>query len=767
MGAKSGGRDAVSFDYEIGPQAAQDRAKQFMGARITRGIVELLTNSDAAYARLGDGRQRKHRPINITVNHPDRYFEIKDRAGGMSPGTVREKFTKGGATSTAGHRGYFGLGAKDCAVFGSLELGTVDGEGRFSTVEIPGDFRDCNLKHKDASGWDYEKIHGEKLRLSGTAVRINVDSTERGGARIPRLETLERDLRTHYALRSLLGRNRVRLTVITGRKSAEATLVYPGFPWENNHKAKEIENNMELRIPGYPESRPRLVLYKFPEPIDGDPKDETFEGFVLIGSGDIADYGFTLAGLESQTHARRLAGHLDDMYIQRLLDEYRAEGASKTNPSPVISQDRKHRNGGLEDSHPYAKALMNALRPILQKALEEMQAESKETSRAGISEDLEEVNRNAGRFLSDMFDAGGQGPEPKPLRRGFYFLPSTRDLRRNDPGWISISIYSIGEGTDEGEEVRLSLGESGICELESDAVSLAEMKNRQDGLRASVRLRAGPRLGATTLSASADGNSAEATVRVVDNPKPEIRFMFEREKYSVKPGRRRKVGVFVPESLIEEEGANDVNIRIGDSRGGIVLRGLPKQNVLGCPFDGERIAYVAAFEFEGRRIGARAELTATFRDLRAEAVITVGGGSVEIYFDDLTNPAPDQRSKVYEVASPCGVEEHLNETCLHVFTRHPRMEPYLGEPTETEDSNIFWNLNDSPGFRAMCADCIAEAAAEFKIMGSVTTRDEIPPQDLFDSFWKEKKSVLAKMQEIYIDGAKWEEQKKLADDEDG
>ena len=241
--------------------------------------------------------------------------------------------------------------------------------------------------------------------------------------------------------------------------------------------------------------------------------------------------------------------------------------------------------------------------------------------------------------------------------------------------------------------------------------------------------------------------------------------MFERGKYSVKPGKRRKVGVLVPESLIEEGEANEVSIRLGDSRGGIVLRGLPRQNVLECSFDGERIAYVAAFEFEGRRIGARAELTAIFRDLQAAAFITVEGGSVEIYFDDVTDPTPDQRSKVYEVASPCGVEEHLNETCLHVFTRHPRMEPYLGEPTEKEDDNIFWDLNDSPGFRAMCADCIAEAAAEFKIMGSVATHDETSPQDLFDSFWKEKKSVLAKMQEIYIDGAKWEEQKKLADDE--
>lgn len=750
------------FDYEIGPQAAQDRAKQFMGGRIVRGIVELLTNSDAAYARLEDGRQRKHRPINVIVSHADRYFEIKDRAGGMSPGTVWEKFTKGGATSAAGHRGYFGLGAKDCAVFGSLELRTVDGDGKYSTVEIPGDFRNCNHNHGDATVWDYEKIHGEKRRHSGTAIRINVDGPERGGARMPRFETLARDLRTHYALRSLLGRNRVRLTVITGRKSDEANLVYPGFPWQNNRKARLVEDSV-LKVPGYPDSRPHLVLYQLAESVDGDPKDETFEGFVLVGSGDIADYGFTLAGLENQTHARRLAGRLDDMYIQKLLDDYRAEGASEKNPSPVVSQDRRHRNGGLDDSHPYAAALTKSLRPTLQRAFEAMAAESKEAERAGISEALEAANRDAGRFLSDMFDAGGHGPESKPLRNGFYFLPATRDLKRNDPGWTSVSIYAIGRGVEAGATVRFQLANPRVCELESDAVEFVEMHGRPDGLRGLVRLRAGTEAGATTLRATIGENSAEATVRVVDNPHPQTRFMFERTKYSVKPGKRRKVGVLVPENLIEEGAVDSVEIRLGDSRGGIVLRGSPRRNVLDeCSFDGERIAYVASFELEGRRIGARAELTATFRDLRAAAVITVGGGSVEVYIDDVTKPPPEQRSKVFEVALPCGRPEHLNETCLHVFTRHPRIEPYLGDPTE--DDNIFWDLNDSPGFRAMCADSIAEAAAEFKIMSSMPALEEISAPELFSMFWKEKKAALAKMQEIYIDKSKWNEQKKLDDE---
>ena len=219
MMAKSNNK--FDFDYSIGSQGAQDRAKLFMGGKIVRGVVELLTNSDAAYARIGSDQQRQHRPISINVNNIDRYFEIKDRAEGMSPETVEEKFTEGGATSEVGHRGYFGLGAKDCAVFGSLELHTIDGQGEYSTVRIPSNFRGCTRSHRKAKPEDYEKLHGSPRKRPGTAIRIYVNSLERGGARIPRFETLRNNLRTHYALRSLVGRNRVQLTFDAGKKTTK------------------------------------------------------------------------------------------------------------------------------------------------------------------------------------------------------------------------------------------------------------------------------------------------------------------------------------------------------------------------------------------------------------------------------------------------------------------------------------------------------------------------------------------------------------------
>ena len=64
------------FAYKIGAQGARDRARQFMGNEIARGIVELITNSDAAYTAQGVS-QPKQRPIAVVVNAAARYIEVR------------------------------------------------------------------------------------------------------------------------------------------------------------------------------------------------------------------------------------------------------------------------------------------------------------------------------------------------------------------------------------------------------------------------------------------------------------------------------------------------------------------------------------------------------------------------------------------------------------------------------------------------------------------------------------------------------------------
>ena len=678
----------------------------------------------------------------------------------MSPGIVQERFTEGGATSTEGQRGYFGLGAKDCAVFGSLILKTIDGEGHLTEVSISGDFKDCHWGPQKATEHDYKEMHGKSRRQTGTVVRINVDTPEQGGARIPRFENLVRDLRTHYALRSLHQRNRVTLRTVSRRPEHSQNLVYSGFAWEDQ-TAKCIHDGI-LEVHGYPESQPRLRLFMLPEPVAGDPMSETFEGFLLICTKDVADYGFTLAGLEKRDHAKRLAGQLDDVYIQFLLSEYRSNGASAQNPRPVVSQDRRPRNGGLDSDHQYTKALFHTLRPIIQRALEGLQAESMGSERSGISEALQLANDEAGRRLSQILDAEGQVPTPKPLPEGFYFLPSSKALKQSGTGWESLSLYSIGlDEAVEGAAIHLDLENENVCDMESLIVNLRTRYGSNSGYRASVKLQAGATLGRTTLSASLNGRMAEATVSVVENPTPPMLFQFERSKYTVQPSRRRTVKVLIPESLIDDADDGLVRLSLSDSRDGVVIRGRSSQTVYDCGFDSDRLAYVVPFQLEGRRIGAKTRLAATFQSHQAEAELAVGGGTLRVFLDDSETSPPYQRAKVYAVGEPCSNREHQNELCLHVFARHSRLNPYLGEPQDAP-TGIFWDLNDSPGFRAMYADCVAEAVAEFQLIGS-DPNDGGASGDIFDSFWNAKKKALTAMQPIYIDDTQWNSQKDLFD----
>ena len=745
------------FTYEIGPQGAQDRAKQFMGNDIVRGIVELVTNSDSAYTALGSN-QPSARPISIIVNPSERWFEVRDRAGGMSPKIAEEKFTQGGVTSNEGQRGYFGLGAKDCAVFGSLTLKTIDKDDKYTEVSIPGNFVDCYLDSRKATQEHYKVIHGSSRSKAGTLVRIDVDKPAVGGARMPRFDNLLKELRTHYALRALHQRNKVILKIVSKGDTRTEKLSYPGFPWENYSSQIIYEGTIE--VGGYSQSQPTLRLFQLSDPVEGNPNLETFEGFVLIRTEDIADYGFTLGGLEGRDHAKRIAGLLNDDHLQTLLRQYRKDGASDRNPRPVVSQDRRPRHGGLDPDHPYTKALFDGLRPILQKALKSIQSEFRGSERSGISQALQKANAEAGRQLSQMLDIGG-GPTPRPLPDGFYFLPTSKVLKQSSTSWDSLSLYLIG-ATDNAENTRikLQLKDKNTCEIDSAVVNLRARPGNNRGYRASVRLRARSMLGDTTISALMNGKVAKATVSVVENPPPPIQLQFEHSKYTVQPSRRRTVRVLIPESLLDDTNATDINLSLGDSGDGIVVRGPSILTIDDCDFDSGRIAYIASFQIEGRQIGAKARLKATYGSHQTQALLSVGRGTLRVFFDDNEKSPPNQRAKVYNIGEPCSNGSHENELCLHIFARHPRINPYLGEPQEESDG-ISWNLNDSPGFRAMYADCIAEAMAEFQLTGADIYSSK-PPEEIFDSFWSTKKQILTVMHQVYIDDMQWKSQASLS-----
>ena len=187
----------VRFDYGLNSQAARDRAQQFMGGKISRGIVELLTNSDTAYLRTKRDSKRPNIEIRISRTAGDRWFEVRDMAGGMGRETVDAKFKEGGATSDVDARGFFGLGAKDCAVFGELVLETIDSARILTEVAIPSTFTNATIRSYRATLEDYRGLFGRPREIAGTVVRINLTDLAEGGPPMPQYDTLYDTLRAH------------------------------------------------------------------------------------------------------------------------------------------------------------------------------------------------------------------------------------------------------------------------------------------------------------------------------------------------------------------------------------------------------------------------------------------------------------------------------------------------------------------------------------------------------------------------------------------
>lgn len=137
-----------------------------MRGDIVRGLIELITNSDDAYAALDDGRGGK---IVVEVEHRRNQswkVVVRDRASGMSAETMEQRLTQlGGRTSGfesgQDRRGNLGRGAKDLAAFGDVTFFSIH-EGQFSQLLLRTNSA-WELTEREATTRDREKLGVHKL----------------------------------------------------------------------------------------------------------------------------------------------------------------------------------------------------------------------------------------------------------------------------------------------------------------------------------------------------------------------------------------------------------------------------------------------------------------------------------------------------------------------------------------------------------------------------------------------------------------------------
>lgn len=764
------GLAAETFDYTLGPQGAADRARLALGNNIVRGLVELITNSDTAYARANDADQRRRR-ITIDYSSRERWVAVRDHAGGMSPDVLRAKFMVGGDESAAGTRGYFGVGAKDCAVLGSLSVETVDASGLLTCIRIPRDYRDAEIdRPRRATNEDYKRLFGGRRR-SGTVATINLAQKSDGGPTLPILRNLADQLTRHFSLRTLLDRNEVLLIDRgnpTSTKPPSSTLRYGEPVWMSPKAVQRFDG--DLAIIDYPDARPHLALFDVGEDARGQERNDQFEHFILVRS-PAADHGFFLAGLESHPYATRLAGEIMDPYIQVLLDEFRRTGPTERNDRPVIRQDRQPQDGGLDASHPYYRRLVAALHPHVKTALDAITTELQEAERAGISPELQKANFEAGAWLGTFLEE--DSPGPPQLSDGFYFLPSSARL---GPGASKrLTLYNVGTEILAGGRLAVATDADDLITIEDASADFSEPTFPENGSsprqRASVLIRAGLALGSATLTAEYDQpgrepHAVEAVLRVVSDPPPTREFCFEHSTYSIRPNSTKIIHVVVPWDLVGTDILAPVTLRVEADENSIVTVGAPVVPVSAGREDLVREANMVEFRIEARGgIGASGRVHARFADHDASATVRSQGTSIPVFDDDNELSPPDSRAVVYEEGLCPGPPEHGGGPCLHFFLRHKDVERWLGDVHTNSAGDLQWDLIDTHGVRAMRADAIAEAAAQYRVLRlnqirEATTGDPVSPDEVLRLFWQEKRRALPQMQRIYISGlsSPWESQ---------
>jgi hypothetical protein len=183
-------------------RAFEQDAQEAMRGDIVRGLIELITNADDAYAKQGRGPGK----IIVEVEHRRNapwLVVVRDRASGMTQQEMVEKLVHvGGRTSgfEAGLavRGNLGRGAKDLPAFGPTVWESIK-DGQFAALRIESD------GNYQALDWPRKATEHDRERLgiprgNGTVATILVDDH----FRCPNHSTLKTRLSQHFQLRDIV-----------------------------------------------------------------------------------------------------------------------------------------------------------------------------------------------------------------------------------------------------------------------------------------------------------------------------------------------------------------------------------------------------------------------------------------------------------------------------------------------------------------------------------------------------------------------------------
>jgi hypothetical protein len=623
-----------------------------------------------------------------------------------------------------GDRGFMGRGAKDCTVLGRMIVESIKDEKYYK----------CELTTKPQfipweDGRSINKEIRENLgieRGNGTVIRLEVAPQYK----IPRMESIIRDLSWHYALRDILSEHsptKLLIRNLNNLKIKPEKVVY-------KQPEGELMSNEIFLVPGYPEAKAHLKIWRASEFLE-DPTSSHFRrsGLLIKGGRAIHECSFLYPAIEKEPYAMKYFGRIDCDFIDCLLNEYdrrreRTESHPPENPSLLIDPNRQT---GLRRDHPFTKALFQIpsekLRQLIEKDKEQDKSTQKEIANKETQKRLDDLAKAANKFLTQQVDDLEESTIDDKVDDDFFSKKGVLIY----PTYLNIAIGQIRSLTfyikrsifdKEGHEIMVISDDSAVSILDVPFKLRLHFK-RNDQLVGTFRIRGESLKEAVCLQTRSEGvPEAEAMVKVIENKIEEHLFStsleFEYKFYKAREGSSKTLRLFAkyPEIVMQDTIINAIS---SDSES-VPIKG--RCHIV--PMQGSNYA-VGEVVVQGRRIKSKpVEITAQINGDKAITkvkVIQKDESGVPIKFRIVSKSLGKYRA-MWALQEP---------NVLEISATHESIKRYLGpEPDYTGQ--------EKPHFRVLLAEIIAESVCRKALELEIKAR----PWEFKDDFIGEPDVIL-------------------------
>jgi len=590
---------------EVDPRHTIRRMKTAMQGDAIRALAELTLNSDDSYIRL-ESSGIECSGLIIIGYEKDGYcgvFSVRDEAEGMCYDDVEKGFTKyGSATSglKSGKpvRGYFGQGAKDALA--SMK------DGKICTFK-DNEYVECrifieNMKPKYeifepiTANPELRLIH--KINHNGTVAYFKVDPSD--GPKVPRFETVQRDLANNYLLRKIMMNPKRKVVLMDNETAKKRPLKY-----QNPVGNEILSDSFKINLPNYNEFLIYISIWRA-EKGELNQKGDDREGGLLIVDDENIVLGISLFKYDNEPLAARFFGEIILGNFRELL----------INEEAVLSEDRT----GLDPRHPFYHNLREEVEKRLEiKVKEEKLRKQKETKSKFDQEEFKRY-RNAFSILNNIAEEESRTVvilNPGPIieiAEGIILAPPYAKITVNKRYAFTLSVDT--NVIPVGSTIKLHTSNTSIRVLQNEVV--VDPKEESNIIKKYITVQCDEPNIIGTLYAQAINKKSEAKISVL--PEKELLLseglVFQPESLTLRPGIPKKVYLLIYIKMII--GGTKINIESDNENIHI-----SENTIIVDESKAEKHIVKCELEVWGEGVGQKAMITATCEDYEYIALLEV------------------------------------------------------------------------------------------------------------------------------------------------